>query len=342
MKEKEKLIVNVVELKGDAYQIGITQGKEIIGRPQFTGQLIELTKMTEHVDAVKSKGLLQRMSPNLLRELEGMAEASGMDFDSVIQLYSGYDLAFPQMGCTALVQNGYYIRNYDFSPDMYDGRLVFSQPKDGYCSVGFSQHVIGRLDGMNEKGLVVGLHFVNDEHREEGFLSTTIVRMLLDQCANVKEALDMIAMIPHGYCYNFSMSDPSGMNVVVEASPQRIVTRQMDQLICTNHFVSETIRKMNKKTIEDSKKRMEYVGLMNKSMTPLSAYHQFNDENSPLFYHHYKEYFGTLHTVVYSPESLKMIIGVGANCTPIQFSLKEYMEGSLKLPETLEGYIYCQ
>lgn len=339
---KEKLIVNVVELKGDAYQIGIAQGKEIIGNSRLTEQLIELNKMTEDVNVGRAKGLLQLMSPNLLRELEGVAEAVRMDLGLAIQLYSGYDLAFPQMGCTALVQNGYYIRNYDFSPDMYDGRLVFSQPKDGYCSVGFSQHVIGRLDGMNEKGLVVGLHFVNDEHREEGFLSTTIVRMLLDQCANVKEALDMIAMIPHGYCYNYSMADPSGMNVIVEATPQRIVTRHMDQLICTNHFVSERLKKMNKNAIEDSKKRMEYVGLMNGNMTSLSAYHQFNDENSPLFYHHYKEYFGTLHTVVYFPESLKMIIGVGANCSPIQFSLKEYMKGSLKLPETLEGYIYYQ
>ena len=60
---------------------------------------------------------------------------------------------------------------------------------------------------MNEKGLVVGLHFVNSEHRGEGFIATTVVRMLLEQCANVGEATKLITTIPHGYCFNYSMTD---------------------------------------------------------------------------------------------------------------------------------------
>ncbi|MFJ3389985.1 MULTISPECIES: carcinine hydrolase/isopenicillin-N N-acyltransferase family protein [unclassified Lysinibacillus] len=60
------------------------------------------------------------------------------------------------------------MRDYDFRPTLYDGRLVFSHPINGYASVGFSQQIIGRLDGMNECGLVVGLHFVNNEYRGGG------------------------------------------------------------------------------------------------------------------------------------------------------------------------------
>jgi len=71
----------------------------------------------------------------------------------------------------------------------------------------------------------------------------------------------------------------------------------------------------------------------------MSAYHHFNNASSPLFFKHYKEYFGTLHTVVYSPKDISLVIGIGENCTPIRFSLKEYMEETLILPESIKGRI---
>ena len=45
-----------------------------------------------------------------------MADAMKLDLNTVVRIYSGFDFPFPDMGCTALVQNGYYVRNYDFSP----------------------------------------------------------------------------------------------------------------------------------------------------------------------------------------------------------------------------------
>ncbi|MFF2752506.1 hypothetical protein ACFVR1_01970 [Psychrobacillus sp. NPDC058041] len=46
-----------------------------------------------------------------------------------------------------------------------------------------------------------------------------------------------------------------------------------------------------------------------------------------------------MHTVVYSPKDLSIIIGVGGNCKPTMFSLKEYMEGALILPKYIKGTI---
>src|SRR5690625_5594722 len=93
----------------------------------------------------------------------------------------GYNATFPVIGCTTFANDSFYVRNYDLSPELYDGRFVFSHSKESYASVGFSEHIIGRLDGMNEKGLVVGLHLVNQFVREKGLMATTIVRMILDQ-----------------------------------------------------------------------------------------------------------------------------------------------------------------
>ena len=100
---------------GDAYQNGVAQGKEIIAT-ELSEKLDLLRVMTRNVNAEKAKGILQDISPGLLQELKGIADAMKIDLNTVIRIYSGFDFPFPDMGCTALVQNGYYVRNYDFSP----------------------------------------------------------------------------------------------------------------------------------------------------------------------------------------------------------------------------------
>lgn len=333
MYDGEELVVRIVELKGNYYQFGLEQSKELI-----SSSILE--QMTISSNLQKAKEIIRNISPKLLLELKGLADGLEMDLDTVIKCFSGYDVNFPEMGCTTLVRDGYYVRNYDFSPELYDARLVFCNPKNGYASVGFSQQIIGRLDGMNEKGLVVGLHFVNNEHKEEGFIATTIVRMLLEQCGNIAEAIKLITNIPHGYCYNYSITDPSGKSVIVEASPERQVVNFINPLICTNHFDSEVLQEKNRLGIQGSVKRKNYVNsLLVKELSLMSAYRHFNDDNSPLFFKHYKEYFGTLHTVVYLPRDLSLITGIGENSEPMMFSLKEFMEGMLILPENIKGMI---
>lgn len=76
-----------------------------------------------------------------------------------------------------------------------------------------------------------------------------------------------------------------------------------------------------------------------KAISPISVYRHFNNGNSPLFYKYYKEYFGTLHTVVYSPKDLSLIIGVGENSEPMTLSLRRYLDGTLNLPQVLKGRI---
>ena len=244
------------------------------------------------------------------------------------------------MGCTTFINEDFYARNYDFSPEIYDARLVFSNPISGYAGVGFSQQVIGRLDGMNEKGLVVGLHFVNDKHQGEGFLATTIVRMLLEQCESIKEAIDFISTIPHGFCYNYSITDSSAESVIVEAAPEKQCVIFENPLMCTNHFQSIDLQEKNMKEIQRSIKRKEYISsLLKEKQSPIDAYHHFNDGTSPLFIKDYKEYFGTLHTVVYSPKDLSLIVGIGENSEPTKLSLKEYLDGTNILPQVLKGRI---
>lgn len=335
----EELIVSVVDLMGSSYELGLKQGEEI-KTTQLIKQLGFLENLTANSNAKKAKEILKNISPNLLEELGGLAKGLEMELDTIIRLYSGYDVTFPSMGCTTFINDDYYVRNYDFSPELYDARLVFSNPIGGYASVGFSQQVIGRLDGMNEKGLVVGLHFVNNQHEAEGFIATTIVRMLLEQCGCIKEAIDLISTIPHGFCYNYSITDQSGRGVVVEASPEKQFVNFGNPLMCTNHFESKNLQEKNMKEIQRSIKRKEYMSsLLTEELSPIAAYRHFNDGNFPLFFKNYKEYFGKLHTVVYLPKDLSLIIGVGENSEPMMLSLRKYLDGTNNLPKVIKGTI---
>ena len=340
MKKYEDLVVNVVSLMGDAYDVGFQQSKEI----QSSAHLVQeelLLALSATCNARKAQEALQYVSPNLLQEIKGLASGLEQSYESIIKMYSGYNMTFPDMGCTSFVHDGHYVRNYDFSPALYDARLVFSNPSEGYASVGFSQQIIGRLDGMNEKGLVVGLHFVNNEWEGDGFLASTIVRILLERCENIDEAILQLKKIPHRYCYNYSMTDPSGKMVVVEATPTEQIIFEKHSFTCTNHFESQELNEKNKAYIDNSVQRKRYINcfVANACTTVMSAFQHFNDGDSPLFFKQYKEYFGTLHTVVYSPNQLEVIVGIGENSEPQTFSLHQFIMGDLILPTTIKGKI---
>ncbi|MGE7839522.1 C45 family autoproteolytic acyltransferase/hydrolase [Lysinibacillus sp. NPDC093712] len=340
MKKYEDLVVSVVSLMGDAYDVGFQQSKEI----QSSAHLVQdelLLALSATCNAQEAQEALQYVSPNLLQEIKGLASGLEQSYESVIKMYSGYNMTFPDMGCTSFVHDGHYVRNYDFSPALYDARLVFSNPSEGYASIGFSQQIIGRLDGMNEKGLVVGLHFVNNEWEGDGFLASTIVRILLERCKNIEEAVLQLKKIPHRYCYNYSMIDQSGKVVVVEATPTEQIVFEKHSFMCTNHFESQELKEKNKASIDNSIQRKRYINhfVANACTTAMSAFQYFNDGDSPLFFKQYKEYFGTLHTVVYSPNQLEVIVGIGENSEPLTFSMHQFIRGELILPTTIKGKI---
>ncbi|MFD1735033.1 C45 family autoproteolytic acyltransferase/hydrolase [Bacillus salitolerans] len=338
MVQGRELSVKVIDLRGSYNQIGMEQSKEAITSFILENQISQNLK--SEYDTLEVTELLTELSPNLLSELEGLSKGLNQELGTILQIFSGYDVDLPAMGCTSLGTDHYYVRNYDFSPDLYDARLVFCKPVNGFASVGFSQQLIGRLDGMNEKGLIVGLHFVNKTHHKKGFISTTIVRQLLEQCETTEEAINLIKRIPHGYCYNYSIMDRHGVKVIVEASPEEQVINFLHPLTCTNHFESEALMEKNRVNIQGSVKRRDYIEkLQSEFVSPLSAYEQFNNETSPLFYKNYQEYFGTLHTVVYIPKDLEIIVGIGGNCKPMRFSLIDYVNDSFVLPETISGVI---
>ncbi|WP_042533515.1 C45 family autoproteolytic acyltransferase/hydolase [Oceanobacillus oncorhynchi] len=336
MKHRKKLQVEVMELKGKMYEIGRKQGIALKSNAKWKQQ----TELQTNGNMLEARKQIEKVSPSLLNEIEGLAAGMNIHVDTAMQLFGGYNIQMPSMGCTTLANDSLYVRNYDFSDALYDARLVLLNPDNSYASIGFSQQITGRLDGMNEKGLVIGLHLVNEKVSQKGFLATTICRMVLEQCADIYEAISLIKQVPHQYCVNFSIMDREGNNAVVEVSLEQQIVYKRTPLICTNHFESKQLSEKNRAFIQGSLHRKNYLeALEKKNVTPISAYHIFNDEESPLFFKDYKEYFGTLHTVVYCPKDRGVMAGIGGNGDPYFLSFNDWLKGKEKLPCLLEGEI---
>ncbi len=171
-----------------------------------------------------------------------------------------------------------YGRNYDYfkNPTM----VTLSRPKKGYASIavsdmshyGFSLEkvpdsfvkkvnclasIYAPLDGVNEKGLCTSIMALpkqasRQESERPDVGTTMIMRLWLDRCATVQEALDLAATldIRHdatvGSGYHYMIADANGDCAVLEFDKEdgwkSMVVRKAPgekSMLVTNHLLSE-------------------------------------------------------------------------------------------------------
>lgn len=175
-------------------------------------------------------------------------------------------------------QGGYlYGRNFDFAP--CNGIIVVDEPTHGYKSVSaadvtpidttdvdkLDQVVLDAcekipdsiykafalwvpLDGMNEKGLCISANQIHDpgtvvNQQDEGKLdhiTTTYIRQVLDTCATVDEALDIIKSTNFhtwdGLMVHIEIADATGKHVVLEWVNNKLSI--LDSPINTNFYLT--------------------------------------------------------------------------------------------------------
>ena len=171
----------------------------------------------------------------------------------------------------------WYGRNYDYfkNPTM----VTVSHPKKGYASIAVSDmshfgysleklpedfvsslsclaSIYAPVDGMNEKGLCTSIMALpkqaSQQETEKPNVGTTIImRLWLDRCATVREALDLLETVDvrHdaavGSGYHYMVADASGDCAVVEFDKDggwktMIVRKEKGEnsMLVTNHLLS--------------------------------------------------------------------------------------------------------
>jgi predicted choloylglycine hydrolase len=216
-------------------------------------------------------GILTDFCPQVLESMVGFAEGAGIPEQKVLTAFSGYGFDPPIFGgCSVLAvlpeRTGSGVitaRNYDFSSDprFSESRLTLLYPTDGVATISTGEFVFGRLEGINEHGVFVGISYAHGMGSDKkGLFFPIIVRAALENATSMQEAQQVITSIPHSSTYNFLVADQNSA-LLIEAGPGKTVLREPENglLFATNHYVSQTMAQQQKRLMKNSLTRYETI-----------------------------------------------------------------------------------
>ncbi|MFC4402999.1 C45 family autoproteolytic acyltransferase/hydolase [Gracilibacillus xinjiangensis] len=329
--------IDVIQFRGDYASFGFEQGnwlKQSPLHPIYTNPAMA-KKLRFSINHGEAMEWIQALFPSFLEELKGLAEGLELSLDQAILHFSGYQQEWKRSGCTILTGDHFLVRNYDYHPKTYEGRFVLYQPDNGYATIGPSQRIVGRADGMNEKGFMTGYNFVNRRNDGDGFIPTIITRMLLEKCQSNEEAIALLKEVPHRVAFNYVLADRFGNRHVVEATSQAV--RVKEDTVSTNHF--DLLTEANRHHLADSKRRMAILRDQSKAISKSEGYQLLNNKENELFAEKYLQSAGTLHTTVYDTDSLDVGVGLGPNRVPTIFSFGNWLQGKNNWVKKVKGRI---
>ena len=206
-------------------------------------------------------------------------------------------------GCSQIAWTkdaNFLIRNYDYSPKLFEGVLL----KSNWLKpvIGIGDCIWGLLDGMNGDGLAVSLTFGGRNISGEGFGIPLVLREVLETCSTVDEAIAVFRRVPIHMSYNVTILDKTKQFVTVFLSPDRPVS-VVATPIGTNH--QHSIEWENYASMSATLPRMQFLEkcLYNPEENTNSIKGKFMQP--PLYNTEFEKGFGTLYTAIYDLEKME-------------------------------------
>ena len=255
----------------------------------------------------------------------GIQDGLKLSLEQVLLNFGHYRVYAKESGCSVFTSDSYLIRNYDYHPATYDGRLTFFQPNDGgLATMAPVSRITGRMDGINEKGLTMGYNFMHRKKPGDGFVCYMVGRLILETCASVQDVVELLQEIPHRSSFSYIVLDPSGTTKIIEITPRDVVVR--DHHYCTNHF--EVLTHENRRVLTDSKIRMQALTeQVTDALTADQAFQIMNNTEAGIFSDKYTSWSGTIHTSCYFPKKLKALFALGGNQSPVELDFGKWLDG---------------
>src|SRR3954447_910032 len=310
------LRVSFVQCRGTPYEIGRAQADAFAATRKGKAFLRKQVRLPNWFNIHTEERAFRTYAPGLWEEIGGIAEGLNIPMEQAVAYFGNDGLRMPTGGCSAVMSGGVYGRNYDFRPRGYEARFALVQASGSYASVGGSHQLTGRLDGMNEHGLTIGLHLVRARPRSPGLTSVLLVRRVLDSCATTAEAVDLLRRLPHAMAYNYSLLDAGGVAAVVEAGAGAVAVRGGDRLACTNHFQSPQLTRLNRRVAHSIRRLPPLEDWAARELSAEQMFKALNFPASPAF-QNYGNGTQTLHTIIAEPAKQRLLIGVGGDAAAL-------------------------
>ncbi len=236
-------------LDGSHYDMGYKYGSLLKKAGVSIDSILDLSdEMLEF--GKKSMDICLEIYPEVLDEIRGYAKGMGVCYERLgsFVITAG---AFPfDAGCTVITYKKddkvFFARNHDmFTSLKKTSESSLIRPLNDYYHVSQSDSIIGKEDGVNEHGLAVGMSFVAPKEIKPGLNFLVIVKMILEKCKTVKEAIDMLMKTPTSSSHNITLADKNGDMAVVEMCSNHKEVRypENNYMVATNHFVHKNMIK---------------------------------------------------------------------------------------------------
>lgn len=310
------LRVSIVQCRGTPYEVGRAQADAFALTRKGKAFLRRKVKLPWWFNVKTEERAFRAYAPALWEEIGGIAAGLNIPMEHAVAFFGNDGLRMPTGGCSAVMSGAVYGRNYDFWPRGYEARFALVQVRGSYASIGGTHQLTGRLDGMNEHGLTIGLHLVKARPRSPGLTSTLLIRRVLDSCATTAEAVDLLRRLRHAMQYNYSLLDAGGVAAVVEAGAGAVAVRAGDWLACTNHFQTPQLRALNRRVAHSIDRLPPLEGWAARALSAEQTFKALNFPASPAF-HNYGN-AQTLHTIVSEPGKRRLLIGIGGDAAALE------------------------
>ena len=320
-----------VTLEGTPYEIGrkeaeliknyYTEEAEFFFRGNDFIKPASLEKVKQAVE------VFGKYCPNINDEIRGFADYFGRTPEEIIY-YSfthvskgncGHFAVLPQKTSDGKTYAG---RSYEWSADD-DKRLMTVRAEGVYAHMGFSLLLFGRYDGINEKGLCVtmtnGIPLIMSQ--EEGLRFWMVIRILLDKCKNVDEAVDMIRTLPISSFCSLVITDKNYETALVEIHNsvktfKKLSPASPEGFICsTNHYILPEMQPYVKNRMQQSVDRYSAITkTLSSDKISRDDLKRLLSTKMPegLACHHYEDGLGTLWSILYDIENVKAEICFGS------------------------------
>lgn len=266
-----------IEVGGDAYQIGRGLGEAAAGAfREIVPQLARyLALEREWAGSDRLRGLLgaaRGAFPEYVREIEGMADGAGIDFESMFlwncrgDFPGGGDQQHPEdAGCTTVMlpargdEPAIIAHNEDDQAEL-DGHcfLVTARPSDGIGFTSFYSPGLlpGHTFGVNDAGLTQTINHIRPHDQTVGIPRHLITRAVLGS-ASLDAALAILGRDDRasGFHHNLGQAG-DGRLLSVEAPASRCVVHPVEAATAhANHLVFAECAGIPQETTESSLRR---------------------------------------------------------------------------------------
>jgi len=261
-----------ITFTGNHYEIGFQYGAALRESGEQFLDHVPFHLTLQRMDFAQAcLPVYERWFPAILDELRGLADGQRCSFEKLSAVLMPMYCIVPQAHCStfALHRDGQTLlgRNSDFLTciEEYNTNCFYRFTDGHHNFIGNTTAFVEMEDGINDQGLAVGLTSVQPYNPKPGFHAGLLLRMVLETCSNVYEAVTLLKKVPTASSHTLVLADRTGEIVLVESRGQQMEVHRPateDRYVCaTNLFHLPALRNFNHLEVDNWQAEERYQTL---------------------------------------------------------------------------------